>query len=305
MITSTSVARNLVNDAGSDSRHALLRTRKSWLMLALLLATVGLFAPRPGSAATTAVLSCNPCASVSDMLTAANGAYTTLPNRSYALMTSLNEPVASILQLQCSPPGKGGGCLWAAITSSNGAAAALDNLVYARALKLPPIRTGGNPVQTDEDEIIAQFVQTQLVATGPTGTDYWHMLQGMPKIQWFAMKDVQTGQVVDIYVGDTITIDYGNGYTEQWQFLGTIPTIQWKRVPNTLMYKGQPVTPPNTTSGTPASGYGSGDYNSPFTGGGISLVSQQNYCWGTSSTSIQDPSTGNWITSFGIYTFPC
>ena len=236
------------------------------------------------------------------MAAAANSVYTTLPNRSFALMTSLNEPVSAILQLQCSPPGKGGGCLWGAITSSNAAAAALDNLTFARATKIPPIKTQGQVTQADEDPNITRYLQTQLIANG---TNLYHEIMGMPQVKWFTMVDVQTGQTTNIYIGDIITVDYGNGYTEQWQFNGALTDYQWTRVPGSLMYNGQPVTPPTTSSGTPVPGYGSFDTPNPFTGGNISTVSQQHYCYGSSAVSIQDPSTGNWITSFGMYIFPC
>jgi hypothetical protein len=275
-------------------------------MTAVLVFAAALLLLRPlnSQAAVTAVLSCNPCSTVTDMVNAANSQYTSLPNRSIALMTSLNEPVSAFLQLQCSPPGKGNGCLWGQITASNADAAALDNSTFARAAKLAPLSTPSTMPYTETDEIISKYIQSQIAGSGPTGINYWHALFGFPKVVWYTMVDAQSGQTQDIYVGDTITVTYPNGYSERWQFLGLeAGSIQWKRVPNTLMKNGKPVNPPSTTSGTPAPGAGTLSGNDGYTPGKLSLVSQQYYCYGVSSVTIETP-TGN-LTSYGAYTFPC
>lgn len=139
--------------------------------------------------------------------------------------------------------------------------------------------------------------------SGPSGINVWHMLAGFPQVAWYTLTDAQTGTSVTIYVGDTITVSYPGGYTEQWQFLGPeAGSIQWKRVPNTLMLNGKPVTPPSTTSGTPAPGYGAVRGTDGYTPG-VSATSSINFCSGISSTTVT--SGGVSSTYYGIYIFPC
>jgi hypothetical protein len=273
------------------------------LVLALLFVLI-LLPAKAHATAVTAVLSCDPCTTVTDMLDAANSAYTTLPNQSIALMTSLNEPVSAYLKLSCSPPGKGGGCEWVLITATNADAAALDNQTFARAAKLTPVVTPSTITYGEVDEVIIQYIQTQLVQDGPTGINAWHLLTGgFPNVQWFQVTDIQTGQVVDLYIGDTITVQYPGGYSEQWQFISGTDTVKWKRVPNTLMLNGKPVTPPSTTPGTPAPGHGSMIGTDGYTPGTVSAASSINYCYGVSTTTVT--SGGVSSTYYGLYIFPC
>ena len=124
-----------------------------------------------------------------------------------------------------------------------------------------------------------------------------------PQFQYYTVLDSQTGQTVQIWVGDTITVSYPNGYTEQWQLAGVLQggSIQWKRVPNTLMLNGKPVTPPSTAPATPSKATAGGI--SPYTGGLISLASLPNLCYGTDSVTTEIE--GNAFTSYGFYIFPC
>ena len=146
-------------------------------------------------------------------------------------------------------------------------------------------------------------IESQIVINGPNGINFWHMLTNFPNIQWFQVTDIQTGQTVNLYIGDIITVQYPNGYSEQWQFISGTDTIKWKRVPNTLMLNGQPVTPPSTVSGTPAPGYGSGGGVDGYNGGSIGLVSQSNFCYGVTTTTVTWG--GQSSTYYGFYIFPC
>jgi hypothetical protein len=91
----------------------------------------------------------------------------------------------------------------------------------------------------------------------------------------------------------------------QWQFLGPeAGTLQWQRVPNTLMHDGKPVTPPTTKPATsiPGAGSVSGSdvYNNP---GIIQMINDLGFCTGVSSVSVTtDDGT---FSSSGFYTFPC
>jgi hypothetical protein len=298
-------------NSNSKPQCALRPGKKNWksiLMTAAMTAVAALLLLRPVDSqaqTTTAVLSCNPCSTVSDMVAAANSQYTTLPNGSIALMTSLNEPVSAFLRLACSPPGKGSGCEWVAITASNTDAAALDNQTFARASKMAPLTTPSNITYDETDEIIIGYIQTQIVGTGQTGISLWHNLPNFQPTAWYTMVDAQTGQTENIYIGDTITVNYPGGYSEQWQFLGLeAGSIQWKRVPNTLMQNGKPVTPPSSTPATPAPGHGALTGNDIYIPGKLGLVSQMHYCYGVSSVSIE-LTDGTSITGYGAYIYPC
>jgi hypothetical protein len=278
------------------------------LLVCLLLVLVAAFVavPKARAQTVTAVLQCNPCTSVDDMVAAANSAYTTLWSGDLALMVSLNEPVSAYLKLACSPPGKGGGCEWNAVTASNADAAALDNSIFARAAKLQPVVTPSTITYTDADEVITAYIQSQLQATGQTGVNLWHLLPGFPSAVYYTMLDLQTGQTENIYVGDEITVQYPGGYSEKWQFLGVeAGSIQWKRVPNTLMLNGKPVTPPSSTAGIPQPGYGAASGEDAYNPGRVSVTSQNNYCYGVSSITITDGDGNEVSTSYGIYIFPC
>jgi hypothetical protein len=285
---------------------AARRRRAVLACLLLVLASAFVAVPKARAATVTAVLQCNPCTSVDDMLAAANSAYTTLWSGDLALMVSLNEPVSAYLKLACSPAGKGGGCEWSAVTESNADAAALDNSIFARAAKLQPITTPSTITYSDEDSVITAYIQSQLQATGQTGFNPWHLLPGFPSAIYFTMIDLQTGQTENIYVGDEITVQYPDGYSEKWQFLGvTAGSIQWKRVANTLMKNGQPVNPPSSTAGSPQPGYGAASGADAYNPGRVSVVSQDYFCSGVSSVSITDADGNVLSTSYGIYIFPC
>jgi hypothetical protein len=214
-------------------------------------------------------------------------------------VTSLNEPVSAFYRLHCAGRSSG----WIAITPDNASAAALDNGVFARAAKLAPVVTPPTITYTEVDENIDQYIESQIVTDGPWGINLWHMLTNFPNIQWFQVTDIQTGQTVNIYIGDTITVQYPNGYSEQWQFISGTDTIKWKRVPNTLMLNGKPVKPPSTASGTPAPGGGSLDGNDPYNNGSVSLTSQTNFCSGVTTTTVDWGGVSS--TYYGFYIFPC
>jgi len=179
----------------------------------------------------------------------------------------------------------------------------LDNSIFARATKFAPIHAP-DLTYNEEDEIILQYIETQLTETGGTGLSIWHGLTNFPQIVWYIMVDLQTGQSFQVYVGDTITIQYANGYSEQWQFLGPeAGSIQWKRVENTLMLKGKPVTPPSTKPAASIPGAGSLVGTDGVSPGTIQMLNDLNFCTGVTAVSvITDDGTD---TSFGFYTFPC
>ncbi len=106
------------------------------------------------------------------------------------------------------------------------------------------------------------------------------------------------------FINDIITVIYPNGYSEKWQFQGAHASIQWKRVPNTLMKDGKPVTPPSNKPATPVGGSVNGAtnlYNGPSY---ISVLENGWVCYGISTVSVQNVD-GSWLSSSGTFTYPC
>jgi hypothetical protein len=262
----------------------------------------GLVGAQPASAATvTAVVSCNPCSSLSDLQTAANNwAIANGGEGTIILITSLNEPISQFFRVMVTLKG---GRYANPITTTAAGVVALDNSIFARSSKLAPVIMPSDVPYNESDEVIAAAIENVIVASGPSGLSIWHMLMNFPQYQYYTMVDSQTGQSVQIWVGDMITVSYPGGYTEQWQFVGVLQggSVQWKRVPNTLMLNGKPVTPPSTAPAAPSKPTAGGF--SPYTGGLISLASLPSLCYGTDSVTTEIE--GNTYTSYGFYIFPC
>jgi hypothetical protein len=54
-----------------------------------------------------------------------------------------------------------------------------------------------------------------------------------------------------VYIGDTIKIKYGNGFTETWKLVTPLSTYKWQRVPGTLRdADGRDPNQPNPTTST-------------------------------------------------------
>ena len=145
--------------------------------------------------------------------------------------------------------------------------------------------------------------------TGVTGFGPWRNLLNYPNWQWWQLLDKQTGQLITLYKDDTIIVIYGaSGYSEQWQFQGPFTSIMWKRVPNTLMYKGNPVKPLSNIPATPAPGAarGGGGLAPPYWNYGGSLFMRGNTgaCYGVSEISVSDGNGGG-FTGYGVFVFPC
>ncbi len=283
------------------------RVLRQGIVASLLASVFSLLHNANAYAAQTAVALCSSCASVSDLQAAAGAFFSSGAGSEGAIvfMISEIEPIAMFFDKDC-PNGLMYPCVGLlpsqyATGNVTANALALDNAIHSRAAKIAAVKTPTNIPYTEPDETIVQYLQTQLVPTGQFGINAWHLLTGAPSVEWFTITDIQTGQTDTVYVGDVITVNYPGGYSEKWQFLGAHTTIQWKRVPNTLMKNGVPVVAPSTAPATPIPGAASGQ----GTNGNLTLTSLVNgwICYGISSVTVELDGTS--ITGYGSYAFPC
>jgi hypothetical protein len=257
---------------------------------------------QPANAATPtplAIYSCNPCSNITGIVDASYAFFSAkrAPSGTIVLMTSLNAPVSAFVQWRCR--GLRAGCDAHSITADNAAAAALDNQIYARAAKIPPISVPQHLPYNEVEATIAAYLATQVVSTGQIGIDVWHGITNFPLVVWVTVVDMQTGNAYKLFVGDTITVNYPDGYSEKWQFLGPAAgSIQWRRVPNTLMHNGLPVLETGLR-GSPFGDAGVMSTYAPFNPGTIYGIVPQPLCFGVTNTCLEDQC------GVGTFVYPC
>jgi hypothetical protein len=141
------------------------------------------------------------------------------------------------------------------------ATAVLDGTLFARADSVKP-PTIPDPHDVDAIEIAIRDLQTILITQPAVGYSLWHAITNFPQLAYQYVQDTQTGKVYQIYIGDTITVKYSDGWTEKFQFLGTGGgTLQWKEVSGSLRDpNGNPPpanpAPPTSSNTTPVPGGG-------------------------------------------------
>lgn len=118
--------------------------------------------------------------------------------------------------------------------SNDTGARAFDNEVHGRAADIPPLHipTAYPPGSVTADVI--GYAQTQLYAVGGPQVDFWHGLTNIGQFVYVSIFDAQTGQTYKLYVGDSVTFVYSNGYTEKFEYLGPTLSIMWQEQTNTL-----------------------------------------------------------------------
>lgn len=111
-----------------------------------------------------------------------------------------------------------------------------DNYLTARSAKLPPINIPSTLNHTDPPELLTQYLQTQLTPTvpGQIDTEFWHGILNQGQFVRVRFNNAQTGQSYWIYVGDSITVQYANGYTEKFKFVSFASTAAWEKVEGSL-----------------------------------------------------------------------
>ena len=149
----------------------------------------------------------------------------------------------------------------------------LDSRIFARAT-VPTVTTTFTHTP-DAPELVIQDIQTNMVAAAGIGYNLWHGITNFPQVAYQMVFDAQTGKTYQIYIGDTITVQYSDGWTEKYTFLGTAGgTLQWQVVPDSLRDpSGNPpstsTTVPSTSNSTEVSG---GEYSFNWTYGPITVV---------------------------------
>jgi hypothetical protein len=124
----------------------------------------------------------------------------------------------------------------------------------------------GSHTSYDAPEQVAAAIQNILVTSGGVGMDFWHGLTNFGQFAYQYVLDLQNGIQYKVFLNDDITFQYSDGWTEKWQFLGTVGgSVQWQEVPNSLKDpNGNPPSssgsppPPTTSNTTPQSGGGEG-----------------------------------------------
>lgn len=131
-----------------------------------------------------------------------------------------------------------------------------DNLIMARASRMPPINIPSNLTPSEEPELISAYVQSVVIAAGAPTMNFWHGLTNFGQFVSLTLVDLQNGKSYQVYVGDTITVKYADGSTEKFQYLGPQGgSVQWSRVPGSLRDpSGKDPTRPVTQ--TPVTGAG-------------------------------------------------
>jgi hypothetical protein len=118
----------------------------------------------------------------------------------------------------------------------------LDNRIFARSTKLDPIELSPGLTPADGSEGISPEISKVLMPQAiPAKLDFWHALTHLRELQLikFAFQVNRPGhpghgQQIWIFVGDTITVKYSNGYTEKWKLVNLASSIAWQRVEGTL-----------------------------------------------------------------------
>lgn len=318
MIFSGALQKNPKGPHNLTRQHIQRAVWRSWVnlgsgCLTALFCILALSSPTTADSATPiAVSTCDPCTSLSDLQSATQ--QTALKqqwanyNNAIVLMTSLNAPISAFFRLTVSYTTAWGTRIATytatPITTDNMAAGALDNQIFARALKFAPLISPPNIAYNSSGINITDWIQTQLLYNFDTGIDPWHMLPGFASSVYFQLRDVQTGQVEDVFFGDTITINFPNGYSEKFKFLGIGPSIEWQAVPGTLMHNGQPVNPPTTQSGVSIPGASDLGNTNVYNPGTIQMINSNVFCTGNDNVSVTLPD-GTAVTGTGFYTFPC
>lgn len=261
----------------------------------------------------TAVATCNPCSNITDMTNAArNWAHYNALNNTVILMHSLNQPLSAFSRVSVAITRYGRVVGVSQITTTTDQAFFIDANIFARSIKIPPIKAPTHNYNESDDELEA-FIYAQFTYENNTATDTLHGLQtGL--YTWYLMKDTQTTEIVQIWVGEVITVNYANGYSEKWQFLG-VPAIgcrvgpgvpcEWRRVPGTLMHNGKPVNTPSTTPAAPVPNAGStsGQYI-PWPNSFINSNLDPHFCFGTSEIVVTAPD-GSQAVGAGNFVPPC
>jgi len=266
----------------------------------------------------TSAISCSTCASLADLQAAASGYF--LNNYfetgvyqigAIVLVSGVTNPISAFFSEQwgssCIPYfGCGTHLVAVAITPDNAHTALLDNQLFSRALGLPTVKMPPTLPSNETDELISLQIQATIPISGPLGFNFWHGLLNYPQFQYYKVLDTRTGLTTNVYVGDSITVTYSNGDTEQWQFRGPLPiaTVQWTRVPGTLRdAAGHLVVavPPGSPSAPVNVGF-----VAPATNWNITVRPPVNFCAAASSEiCIGVPGGNDWSCTVAYFVFPC
>jgi hypothetical protein len=256
----------------------------------------------------TAVAICNPCSGVNGL----NAAVTkwaqahNIEPTTIVLMTSSNAPFSGFFQVRHD---RVLGLIGYPLTTTDTAAVALDNQVFARALKHPPIYLPSVPYTASDATIIGDINSYMLYYADNGMTLRLQDLNTLPFWQSWQYLDLSSGKTLPIWLGDVVNVAYANGYAENWQCIGTSTTggqyhFLWQRVAGSLTHNGQKVNPPSTKPAKPVpptSVNGPNIWNDAQSS--IFSGANSSFCYGSSAVTMT--LGGDTVTGYGVFVYPC
>jgi hypothetical protein len=188
--------------------------------------------------------------------------------------------------------------------------AMLDNRLFARSSNKYEHPITVPYTQTYIDSTISVYIENNLLRFDPqgeTGLSWLHFLSagGWPPTWFWTYYDNGMGISFQLFVGDVWTVTYGTtGFAEkfQWQGADKPPALRWKRVPNTLTYKGQRYSPPPPVPAKPITGAAEGK-NNWNNGSNIQFVLNPTTCWAAAEVTVS--LGGDVVTGFGFGDMQC
>jgi hypothetical protein len=186
---------------------------------------------------------------------------------------------------------------------------ALDNSIFGRALKHPPIYLPSVPYTASDATIIGDINSYMLYYADNGMTLRLQDLNTLPFWQSWQYLDLSSGKTLPIWLGDVVNVAYANGYAENWQCIGTSTTggqyhFLWQRVAGSLTHNGQKVNPPSTKPAKPVpptSVNGPNIWNDAQSS--IFSGANSSFCYGSSAVTMT--LGGDTVTGYSVFVYPC
>jgi hypothetical protein len=153
-------------------------------------------------------------------------------NCTIAVVASKQYPLTSFFELDAVMDGA---VYLNQMTPSDAAARDLDGRITARAAAMPPIELPPDFSPSDPVEDYIQAINSALVMQpGLPERDLWHGLTNIGQVYKYKFINVQDGKTYWIYLNDTITVKFANGYTLRLKFLDPNGSLRYQEVEGSL-----------------------------------------------------------------------
>jgi hypothetical protein len=212
------------------------------------------------AAPTIAVRKCSiyPCDNALSLKNEARAAYGSLPLGSIVFVSSQQYPLSAFVRICTGPRGGKDACL---ITSGDLGAIELDNQVYARAAKIPPISippsVGGSASQAIPELVEGEVLRVLQFAL-KAGISPWHNILNPSTWEYMDFIDTRTLERHRVHTRDRIIVRFADGSTAELELFGVgAPSGHFFRFvpestrrPNGEPYVTLPPPPPASPSGS-------------------------------------------------------